>query len=200
MKKNIYRGLFLVMNVLSIASLNAEIADRTYVKLIEQAEELVPTLGSKSAQEREADIQIIRSNLATLRAGTKSPMRLRRINKIAIDFGEFMNRQPSDRVRNVPAPAPQPRPQQPVLRGMTHEQRLETLLLYTTSLASTADVAIAVNQKNNAQTTLGQAAAQIPVMRNIIEQHPDLAERFVERVQSMDDRIAKTLEEVGLMQ
>lgn len=90
-------------------------------------------------------------------------------------------------------------PLSPLIEGMTPEQQLETLLLYVQSLASTADVAITVNQKNNAHTILAQAASQIPLMQTILAQHPHLVQRFTARIQTISNRIAKTQEEVDLM-
>jgi hypothetical protein len=171
--------------------LHAEIADRTYLKWIRQVEDLIPELWVASPEEKKANIEIIKSNLTKLRANTKDFYRLNRINKAAFDFNDFMqadmnpSRAPQDIAPNIAEN------QSPTLKDLTSEQQLETLLLYVQSLASTADVAIVVGQKNNAQTILVQATMQFPIMHNILNQHPELVQKFSARIQALHDRIVK---------
>lgn len=87
----------------------------------------------------------------------------------------------------------------PSLKGLSPEQKLETLLLYTKNLAGTADLAIKVHQKNNAHTNAVQANNTVDLMRDLIGQHPELAENFIERVQDVSDRITALQQQVNEM-
>lgn len=243
MKKNYIVNIKLALiSMFALSSLmNAEIADRTYLKLIERVEELIPGLKNTSDVQRESDIATIKKNLSILRAGTKSWLRLRRINKAVVDFDSYQNRTPAsnrgpvtppeqqpepvvpkkkqtekpqpkakpkktvtfkDKPEVIPAPKPNPKSKKvtkkPELEGKTPEQQLETLLLYAQNLVDTSDVSRIVKQKENAESNVDQATKVIPTMRTIIMQHPELAERFIERVQRISDRIEKTLEEMAI--
>ena len=210
MKNYIYKILMTLFCVALISVKTfAEIADAPYLKWIRQVEQLVPNLSRASELQKQADIAIIKNNLAKLRAGTKSKYRLDRINKAEIRFNEFMEAETRNRsvpiqprarkvefkdephIITIPARAP---------KGMSITQRLKTLLLYTKSLVSTADVAIIVKQKDNAQSSLAQAAHTVDIMHKILRENPRLMERYSARVQALHNRVAKTLEEVRLMQ
>ena len=215
MKNYIYKIIFIGL-LLQVSSMQyADLSGRAYNQKIIAIENMLD--GSIPM-----DIEFMESNLKLLRDRTTSSDRVQRINNAYRRFNAFMDAQARKRSAEIvqpiianPAPAPQPKPQktvgfrdQPniisipasVRKGMSARQRLKTLLLYTKSLASTADVAIIVKQKDNAQASLVQAARAIVDMQEILIRHPKLVETFAPRVQALHNRIAKTLEEVSLMQ
>lgn len=202
MKKNYIYNIIFIGLLLQVSSMQyADLSSRAYNSKIIAIENMLDN-------SIPMDIEFMKSNLKLLRDTTSSFDRVTRINNAYRRFNEFMDAQ--DRKRTlvvVPiVPTPQPKTRKTVrfkdqsdIVPIKVKKRLKTLLLYTKSLASTADVAIIVKQKENAQSALVQAGKAIGMMQEILKRYPQLVEKFAPRVQTITDRVAKTIQEVAAM-